>query len=203
MLHGNIYPPEKVPQALTHFFRADNLTALRELALRFLADETEEELLEHLRRHRAGGQWETTERIAVGVTGAPGTDAIVRRAARMTARVKGELHVVHVAGGDSSSGPRREAAIRELHRLAEDVGAHWHEVQGEHPAEALMEFARQEHITQVVVGSSQRSRWRELLGGGSIVRRIEKLAGAAGIDVHIIARRHIDAEPHPDQAEES
>src|ERR1700756_3866120 len=79
MLHGNIYPPEKVPQALTHFFRADNLTALRELALRFLADETEEELLEHLRRHQASGQWETTERILVGVTGAPGTDAILRR----------------------------------------------------------------------------------------------------------------------------
>ena len=198
MLHGNIYPAEKVPQALTHFFRADNLTALRELALRFLADETEEELLEHLRRHRATGQWETTERIAVGVTGAPGTDAIVRRAARMTARVKGELHVVHVAGGDSSSGAGRHEAIRELHRLAEDVGAHWHEVRGEHPAEALMEFARREHMTQIVVGSSQRSRWRELLGGGSIVRKIEKLAGGAGIDVHIIARRHADAEPHPD-----
>ena len=53
MLHGNIYPAEKVPQALNEFFRADNLIALRELALRFLADESEEELLEHLRRHQA------------------------------------------------------------------------------------------------------------------------------------------------------
>ena len=51
MLHGNIYPKEKVPQALAHFFRTDNLIALRELALRFLADETDEELLEYLRRH--------------------------------------------------------------------------------------------------------------------------------------------------------
>ncbi|MGH9083135.1 MAG: hypothetical protein ACRDWN_07315, partial [Acidimicrobiales bacterium] len=63
MLHGNIYPPDKVSQALTHFFQADNLIALRELALRFLADETEEELLEHLARHESAVLWETAERI--------------------------------------------------------------------------------------------------------------------------------------------
>jgi len=195
MLHGNIYPPAKVPQALTNFFRADNLTALRELALRFLADETEEELLEHLRRHRSEGSWETTERILVGVTGAPGTDAIVRRAARMTARVKGDLHVLHVVSGDPPSAAR-EAGIRELHQLADDVGAHWHQIQSDDPAEALMEMARQEHITQVVVGSTQRSRWRDLLRGGSIVRKIERLARGAGIDVHIIARRQVGPEAH-------
>ncbi len=124
MLHGNIYPKEKVPQALTHFFRTDNLIALRELALRFLADETEEELLEHLRRHQAGVVWETTERIMVGVTGAPGTDAIVRRAARMAARTKADLHVVHIKAGDNSrqrgrgkaegaapAGPRRRRGL--------------------------------------------------------------------------------------------
>jgi two-component system, OmpR family, sensor histidine kinase KdpD len=55
MLHGNIYPMEKVPQALTHFFRTDNLIALRELALRFVAYESDEELLEHLRRHQPQG----------------------------------------------------------------------------------------------------------------------------------------------------
>src|ERR1700678_4829185 len=104
MLHGNIYPPEKVPQALTNFFQTDNLVALRELALRFLADETEEELLEHLKRRHANQIWETSERILVGVTGAPGTDAIVRRASRMAARIKGELHVLHIA---SSEGSRR------------------------------------------------------------------------------------------------
>src|SRR5271169_1565703 len=68
MLHGNIYPKEKVAQALTHFFRTPNLTALRELALRFLADETEEDLLEYLRHHQTGVVWETHERILVGVT---------------------------------------------------------------------------------------------------------------------------------------
>lgn len=196
MLHGNIYPKEKVPQALTHFFRTDNLIALRELALRFLADETEEELLEHLRRHQAEVLWETTERVMVGVTGAPGTDTIVRRAARMAARLKAELHVVHVISDDGSNSARSEQ-VAALRRLASDVGSHWHEVRGDDPGKALMDFAKANQITQVIVGSSQRSRWQELTGGGSIVRRVQRLAGAAGIDVHIIARRDEPVEPEP------
>jgi len=194
MLHGNIYPPAKVPQALTHFFRTDNLIALRELALRYLADETEEELLEHLRRHQAQVLWETTERILVGVTGAPGTDAIVRRAARMAARLKAELHIVHVMGGETANRTQAER-VEALRQLASDVGATWHEVQAEDTGKALMDFAQANQITQIVVGSSQRSRWQELTGGGSIVRRVQKLAGSAGIDVHIIARRDETAEP--------
>ena len=65
----------------------------------------------------------------------------------------------------------------------------WHELQGDDPAKALMDFAETDQITQIVLGSSQRSRWQELMGGGSIVRKVQRLAGAAGIDVHIIARR--------------
>jgi two-component system sensor histidine kinase KdpD len=196
MLHGNIYPPNKVPQALTHFFRSDNLIALRELALRFLADETEEELLEHLQRRHASVVWETTERIMVGVTGAPGTEAIVRRAARLASRTKAELHVVHVAAGDFAA-PSPDSMAK-LHELASAVGAQWQEVQADHPADGLMEFARREQITQIVLGSSQRSQWQELFGGGSVVRRIQRMAGSAGIDVHTIARRKRPLEPEAD-----
>jgi two-component system sensor histidine kinase KdpD len=190
MLHGNIYPKEKVPQALTHFFRTDNLIALRELALRFLADETEEELLEHLRRHQGPGLWETTERILVAVTAAPGTDTLLRRAARIAARVKGELDVVHVISVDGSR-ERDQKAIDSLRELADDLGARWHELREEDPVRAIAGFARDHQITQIVIGSSQRSRWHELMGGGSIVRRILKEAGAVGIDVHVIARRQM------------
>src|SRR5580704_19741317 len=96
MLHGNVYPMERVPQALNNFFRTSNLTALRELALRFLADETDEELLEYLRQQGSQSVWGTAERIMVAVTGAPGTDVLLRRAARIAARVKADLDVVHV-----------------------------------------------------------------------------------------------------------
>ena len=194
MLHGNIYPPEKVPQALTHFFRTDNLIALRELALRFLADETDEELLEHLQRHQTKVLWETSERILVAITAAPGTDAIVRRASRMASRIKADLHAIHVVTGEQST--RSDRQIDVLRQVAVDVGAQWTEVQSDDPAQAIIDFARQHQITQVVVGSSGRGRWQELMGGGSIVRKVSKLAGAAGIDVHIIARRDNRAE-HP------
>jgi two-component system, OmpR family, sensor histidine kinase KdpD len=194
MLHGNIYPQQKVPQALTHFFRTDNLIALRELALRFLADETEEELLEHLRRHHTQALWETSERLLVAVTAAPGTDVIVRRASRMAARIKADLHVLHVVAGDSARrSDDQQLAI--LRQVATDVGARWSEVQADDPAQALLDFAREHQITQIVVGSSSRSRWQELAGGGSIVRKISRLAGQAGIDVHIIARRDTRHEP--------
>ena len=190
MMHGNIYVPEKVPQALANFFRQDNLIALRELALRFLADETEEELLEHLQRHQSTALWETAERIMVAVTAAPGTEVIVRRAARMAARTKSDLHVVHVKSGEAIA-PSHDEDLAKLRHLASDLGARWHELEGDDPPEALMEFARRKQVTQIVVGSSQRSRWREMMGGGSVVRRLLRLADAEDIDVHVIARRFV------------
>jgi two-component system sensor histidine kinase KdpD len=188
MLHGNIYPPEKVPKALSNFFREDNLMALRELALRFLADETEEELLEHLKDRQIGVLWDTGERILVGVTSAPGTDAIVRRASRMASRIKAELHVLHIISGEGAN-KANDTQLEVLQQLCTDVGAHWNEVRADDPAQALIDFARTHQITQIVVGSSGRSRWQELKSGGSIVRKISQLAAPAGIDIHIIARR--------------
>jgi len=123
ILHGNVYPKQRVPQALAHFFRTDNLIALRELALRFLADEADEDLLEHLRRHEPTVLWETTERIMVAVTSEPGTDALIRRAARMASRIKGELDVVHVIADDSSRpGDRRPAGCGSWRRTSAPAG---------------------------------------------------------------------------------
>ena len=159
------------------------------MALRFLADETEEQLLDYLRHQRKDVVWETHERILVGVTTAPGTDAIVRRAARMAARIKADLQVLHVVTGHES-GRRPMTSWWHCGSWPRDVGAAWNEIRGDDPAQALIDFARREHVTQIVVGSSGRSRWQELLGGGSIVRKIARLAAPAGIDIHVIARRH-------------
>ncbi|MGH9122385.1 MAG: universal stress protein, partial [Acidimicrobiales bacterium] len=199
MVHGNIYPLPKVPQALTHFFRTDNLIALRELALRFLADETEEELLEHLHRAQAKTLWETRERIMVAVTAAPGTDALLRRAQRIAGRLKGTLDVVHVIPEGSNEGERR--TIESLRELTADLGARWHEVHSSDTAGTLINFAREHQITQIIIGSSRRTRWQQITGGGSIVREVISEAGAVGIDVHVIARREMpapsDSDPGP------
>ena len=193
MLHGNIYSGETAEKALAHYFRSDRLTALRELTLRFLADETEEQLLRFLRSRQEGAVWETHERILVGVTTAPGTDAIVRRAARMANRIKADLEVLHVRVGREVSRFPDDQLIA-LRQSVADVGAEWNEIRGDDPAQALYEFARRRHVTQIVIGSSERGRWRELMGGGSIVWKVSRLAAPAAIDVHIIARRSAEPE---------
>lgn len=186
MLHGNIYPAEKVPQALTHFFQTDNLTALRELALRFLADEVDDALLRRLAGDRADQVWETAERIMVAVTAASGTDALLRRAARIAARVKGDLTVVHVATGETRTGDRER--LEALRQLSADLGATWDEIRHDVPAQALADYARQHQITQLVIGSTLRSRWQRWTSG-SVITKVLQAAGENGIDVHVIARR--------------
>jgi two-component system sensor histidine kinase KdpD len=186
MLHGNVYPPDKVEGALVGFFRTENLVALRELALRFVADETEEELLAYLEDHHQTALWDTGERIMVAVTGAPGTPGVVRRAARIAARAKAELHVVHVTTDAPSGGAGR--TVDEVHQLAADVGATWHEVGGDDPARTLVRFASEHQITQIVLGSSRRGRL-EKLTRGSVVSRVLRFAADQGVDVHVIARR--------------
>ncbi len=183
LVHGNIYPQEKVQDALVHFFRTENLVALRELALRFVADETEEELLDYLSSRNPGAVWDTRERIMVAVTGAPGIDNVVRRAARIAARTKGDFLVVHVTNAEQRSRP-----LQEIRKLAEDLGAAWHDLTSDDPARALVDFAEQHQVTQIVLGASRRSRWEEMTRG-SIIRRVIRFASDSDVDVHVIARR--------------
>ena len=187
MLHGNIYPAAKVHAALSGFFRMENLVALRELSLRFLADETEEELLEYLRyRHDDSGQvWDTAERILVAVTGAPGNDAVIRRAARIAARSKAELLAVHVVPHDGGSRQADTAALKEL---VHDVGGTWISLEGDDIPATIVDTAVEHQITQVVLGTSNRSRIQSW-GRGSIIQQILRKAAESGIDVHVIARR--------------
>ncbi|HJY73109.1 MAG TPA: universal stress protein, partial [Streptosporangiaceae bacterium] len=179
------YPKEKVAQALTHFFRTPNLVALRELALRFVADESDETLLEYLQQHPTQVPWETTERMMIAVTAEPGTDVLLRRAARLAFRAKAELDVVHVIVGDTSSS-RDDRSIDGLRTLAADLGAHWREIDDDDPARALVSFAREHEVTQIMIGSIQSS-WWHIVGGRPVLRGVIHEAGAFGIDVHLIA----------------
>jgi two-component system sensor histidine kinase KdpD len=188
MLHGNIYPEHKVPAALNGFFRAENLAALRELSLRFVADETEEELLEYLRSKGAGGElWETTERIMVAVTGAPGNAAVIRRAARIAARVKAPLIAINVISGDADSA---KAGTSELEELVKAVGGTWQTAQGDDVAKTIFAAAIDQQITQIVVGTSRLTRWQSVTRG-SVIQQILRMASENDIDLHVIARRDV------------
>jgi len=185
MLHGNIYPEHKVPAALNGFFRAENLVALRELSLRFVADETEEELLEYLRTKGAAGElWETTERIMVAVTGAPGNASVIRRAARIAARIKADLIAVHVISGDDAS----RASTKELEELVAAVGGRWQTLEGDDVAKTIFAAAIDQQITQIVVGTSRLTRWQSMTRG-SVIQQILRMASENDIDLHVIARR--------------
>ncbi len=186
MLHGNIYPEEKVPAALNGFFRAQNLAALRELSLRFVADETEEEILEYLRSRGAAGElWETTERIMVAVTGAPGNASVIRRAARIAARVKAPLVAIHVVAGDADA---RQPATSELEELVHAVGGTWQTVEGDDVAKTIFAAAVDQQITQLVIGTSRLTRWQSVTRG-SVVQQILRMSSEHDIDLHVIARR--------------
>ena len=186
MLHGNIYPEYKVPAALHGFFRAENLVALRELSLRFVADETEEELLEYLKTKGSGGElWETTERIMVAVTGAPGNASVIRRAARIAARVKAPLVAFHVVSTDAEAD---DASIDELQELVHAVGGTWQTAHGDDVADTIFAAAVEQQITQIVLGTSRLTRWQSITRG-SVIQKILRLASDNDIDVHVIARR--------------
>jgi two-component system sensor histidine kinase KdpD len=199
MLHGNIYPSDKVPSALNGFFRAENLVALRELSLRFVADETEEELLEYLRSRGAAGElWETTERIMVAITGAPGNASVIRRAARIAARVKAPLVAIHVVSSDADAA--RQASTAELEELVEAVGGTWQTLEGDDVAETIFAAAVDQQITQIVLGTSRLTRWQSITRG-SVIQQILRMASENDIDVHVIARRDATADrPSADEA---
>ena len=120
---------------------------------------------------------------------APGSEVLLRRAARIATRVKGELDVVHVIVGDTSP-PPDSRAVNRLRQLTADLGASWHEIENDDPAGALVSFAREHQITQIVIGSIQHS-WWHIPGGGPVLRRVIHEAGASGIDVLLIARREL------------
>ncbi|MET8703534.1 ATP-binding protein [Kitasatospora sp. NPDC058032] len=189
MARGEVYPPDRVDVALDNYFRAGNLGALRELALLWLADRVEEELAEYRARHGIRAPWETKERIMVALNGAPQGEHLIRRGARTAARVHGDLIGVHVRsdGGTVRHEPPALAGQREL--LRELHGA-YAEITGEDVAQALVDFARAESATQILLGPTGRSRLRELVSG-SVINRVIRLAGP--IDVRVLPP------PAPDQ----
>ena len=184
MAHGNIYPPEKIDAALTNYFRTGNLTALRELALLWLADKVDEGLQRYREAHGIHGTWEARERVVVALTGGPEGEQLIRRAARIAARsVGGDLLAVHVTRSDGLTGAD-PAALAAQRRLTESLGGSYHQVIGDSIPEALLTFARAENATQLVLGASRRS-WLAtvLTGPGSAARTIR---GSGDIDVHIV-----------------
>ena len=192
LAHGNVYPPERIDAALGNYFRAGNLTALRELALLWVADRVDEELHDYRERHDIAGAWETKERVVVSLTGSPGSAVLVRRAARMAMRTKAELVGVHVRTDDGLSDAGGDGLTRNR-ALLDDLGGRFVEVVGADVAPALVQVARAENATQLVMGATHRSRLSEFVRG-SVINSVIRAAGGA-LDIHVIATDAADGGP--------
>lgn len=183
MAHGNIYRPDKIDAALGNYFRVGNLTALRELALLWLADKVDEQLDRYRAQQGISATWEARERVVVALTGGPEGDTLVRRAARIAARSKGaDLLAVHVARSDGLAGAD-PAQLARQRVLTESLGGTYHQVLGTDIPAALLEFARGVNATQLVLGASRRGRFAQVFSRGVGVTTTA-LSGA--IDVHLV-----------------
>jgi two-component system sensor histidine kinase KdpD len=183
LAHGNVYAPEKVDAALGNYFRVGNLTALRELALLWVAGKVDEQLDKYRADHNIGSHWETRERVVVALTGGPEGDTLIRRAARIAARTKGaNLLAVHVARSDGLSGGDAAHLARQR-VLVEDLGGTYHQVVGTDIPDALLDFARGVNATQLVLGASRRGRWAQFFSPGV---GVTTTAESGSIDVHLV-----------------
>jgi two-component system, OmpR family, sensor histidine kinase KdpD len=182
LAHGNVYPPERIDAALSNYFRTGNLTALREIALLWLADQVDAALAKYRADKKITAVWEARERVVVAVTGGPESETLVRRASRIASRSGAQLMVVHVVRGDGLSGvsPREMGKVREL---AASLGATVHLVVGDDVSTALLDFARETNATQLVLGSSRRSRWARVVSEGIGAATIND---SGKIDVHMV-----------------
>ncbi|AGL14240.1 DUF4118 domain-containing protein [Actinoplanes sp. N902-109] len=188
LAHGNIFRPSQVDAALGSYFRAGNLTALRELALLWLADEVEAQLGRYRADHDIDAIWETRERVVVGLTGGPEGETLIRRAARIAARTRGtDVLAVHVARNDGLAGAD-PAGLARQRVLVERLGGSYHQVVGADVAQALLDFARAVNATQIVLGASSRGRLARLLSAG-VGAATTALSGT--IDVHLVPHERV------------
>ncbi|MEU6717446.1 DUF4118 domain-containing protein [Nonomuraea sp. NPDC046802] len=183
MAHGNVYAPEKVSAAMSNYFRVGNLTALRELALLWVAGKVDDQLDRYRAAHDIAATWETRERVVVALTGGPEGDTLVRRAARIAARTKGaDLLAVHVTSTDGLAGAD-PANLARQRTLAESMGGTYHQVVGDDIPRALLDFARGVNATQLVLGASRRGRFAQILSRGV---GVETTTLSGSIDVHLV-----------------
>ncbi len=187
MAHGNVYPPEKVDAALSRYFRIGNLSALRELALLWLADRVDEGLERYRSAEGIAATWPARERVVVAVTGGPESEVLLRRAARIASRgAGGELLAVYVSRSDGLVAAKPDQLARQR-ALTEELGGTHHTVIADDIAEAVLEFARGVNAAQIVVGVSRRRRWKAMLAVG-VSERI--VTGSGDIDVHLVTHEY-------------
>ena len=199
---GKVYVPQNAERAIRHYFKPGNLTALRELALRRTADRVDDQMVDYMRAHAIQGPWSAGERVLVGVNEAPNCAGVVRYARRLADRLRAPWTAIHVETSRVQQLSEQERdRIAEGLRLAERLGGETYTVPGRNVADAVLDYARANNFTHIVIAKSRRPRWSEWLRG-SVTHQLIRHAG--DISIHVIAEREEGEAPQqaqpPDQA---
>jgi two-component system, OmpR family, sensor histidine kinase KdpD len=189
MRRGDVYSHEKVEQSLKNFFRRGNLIALRELALRQVAEQVDRSLESYMDAKEIRQNWGVRERIAVCVSGNPSGQYLIARAARMARRMDAELYVVHVQR-EFTPKPDNPRILAANLRFAENLGAQVVKLKGQSVADAIAEFVRSKHVTQVIFGRAAIHDWRKYLYLSAVHRFLRE---SPPVDVHIVTQEAEEA----------
>jgi two-component system, OmpR family, sensor histidine kinase KdpD len=184
MTRGDIYRAEKVDQALKNFFRRGNLIALRELALRQVAEQVDRSLETYMVQKDIQELWPVRERIAVCFSSNPRAQYLIARAARMARRMRAEFYSVYVDIGQDNADQDQKSLSTNI-QFAESLGAKVVKLKGRDVATATAEFVREKHVTQVIFGRSAVQGWRKYLYMTAINRFLREAPAA---DVHIVTQ---------------
>lgn len=188
MKRGDVYSTEKVERSLKNFFRRGNLIALRELALRQVAEQVDRSLETYMEDEDIRKNWGVRERMAICISGNPAGQYLVARGARMARRMDAELYVIHV---EREIGPKEQnaAALAANLRFAESLGAKVVRLKGRSVADAVADFVRAKHITQVIFGRAPIHDWRKYLYLSAVHRFLRE---SPPVDVHIVTQEAED-----------
>jgi two-component system sensor histidine kinase KdpD len=188
LARGEIYPAERVERALQHFFRAGNLSALRELALLQVAEEADKDLELERRGGAHPTAWSVQERILVCPSATHSATLLIRRGARLARRARGKCYALFVAppGGLAALSAEERAYLETDFQLARTLDVEPEVREGRDIARAISDYAREKQVTQIFLGRSGRTRWQERLHG-SVISDVIRLS--SGIDVHVVADR--------------
>ena len=181
---GKVYVPAQAERAVRHYFAPGNLTALRELALRRTAQRVDNQMVDYMRSHAIQGPWAAGERVLVCVQGGIKATATVRHAKRLADQLHAPWTAISVETTKSSrAGGAEQDSVVDALRLAQQLGAEPVLIPGQDVADSVIDYARANNVTHLIVGKSDRAGWRQLLMG-SITQRLINRAG--GINIHVI-----------------
>ena len=184
MRRGDVYLPQKIEQALKHFFRRGNLIALRELALRQVAEQVDRSLESYMAAEDIRKNWAVRERIAVCISSNPAAQYLIARAARMARRLDAELYVVHVVD-DEDDVPANQKTLAANLQFAQNLRVEVVRLEDGDVADAVGQFVREKHITQVIFGRSAVRGWRKWLYISALYKFLRE---SPEVDIHVVTQ---------------